>query len=299
MNPASQPSEQWLSLPAEERNRTFQAKPVWQRFLIVAAGPVTNFIVAILIFTAFFAVFGEPRTPPVIEGIQPNSAAAAAGLQLGDRITSVDGAKVERFEDIFELVVMRPGDTVPIGLLRQGRALQVDATLKPDTQKDKFGNSMRRGLLGISNTSVAIERVSVPQAFAASIRQSWSIVTMTVDGIGQMIVGKRSLDELGGPLKTAKFSGEQATLGPLALIWFMAAISINLGFINLLPIPMLDGGHLLFYGIEGIRRRPLRAEAQDWAFRTGLALLLVLMIFVTFNDLASFGLWSKLGGLIG
>jgi regulator of sigma E protease len=299
MNPASQPTDEWLNLPAEERNRTFQAKPAWQRFLIVAAGPVTNFIVAILIFTAFFASFGEPRTPPLVEAVQAGSAAAAAGLKPGDRITSVDGQRVERFEDIFEMVVLRPGDTVPIGFVRGGNAMQVDATLKADTQKDKFGNSMKRGLLGISNGTIAIEKVSVPQAFAASIRQSWSIVTMTVDGIGQMIVGKRSLDELGGPLKTAKFSGEQATLGPLALIWFMAAISINLGFINLLPIPMLDGGHLLFYAIEGIRRRPLRAEAQDWAFRTGLAVLLVLMIFVTFNDLASFGLWSKLGGLIG
>jgi regulator of sigma E protease len=299
MNPASQPSAEWLNLPAEERNRTFQSKPVWQRFLIVAAGPVTNFIVAILIFTAFFASFGEPHTPPIVEAVQPNSAAAAAGLRPGDRITSVDGETVSRFEDIFELVVLRPGDTVPIGFVRQGREMQVDATLRPDTQKDKFGNSMKKGLLGISNRSIALEQVSVPEAFAASLRQSWSIVTMTVDGIGQMIVGKRSLDELGGPLKTAKFSGEQATLGPLALIWFMAAISINLGFINLLPIPMLDGGHLLFYAIEGARRRPLRPEAQDWAFRTGLAMLLVLMIFVTLNDLASFGLWSMLGGLMG
>ena len=158
---------------------------------------------------------------------------------------------------------------------------------------------MKRGLLGISNSSIAVEQVSLPQAFSAAVRQSWTIVTMTVDGIGQMITGKRSLDELGGPLKTAKFSGEQATLGPLALIWFMAAISINLGFINLLPIPMLDGGHLLFYAIEGARRKPLKPEAQDWAFRTGLAMLLMLMVFVTLNDLASFGLWSKLGGLIG
>ena len=299
MNPASQPSAEWLSLPAQERNQTFQSKPVWQRFLIVAAGPVTNFIVAILIFAAFFASFGEPRTPPVIEAIQPGSAAAAAGLRPGDRITSIDGEKVDRFEDIFELVVLRPGDTVPIAFVRQGRDLQVTATLKADNQKDRFGNSMKRGLLGISNSSIAVEQVSLPQAFSAAVRQSWTIVTMTVDGIGQMITGKRSLDELGGPLKTAKFSGEQATLGPLALIWFMAAISINLGFINLLPIPMLDGGHLLFYAIEGARRKPLKPEAQDWAFRTGLAMLLMLMVFVTLNDLASFGLWSKLGGLIG
>ena len=135
-------------------------------------------------------------------------------------------------------------------------------------------------------------------AVGASVRQCWVVVATTVEGLGQIITGRRSVKELGGPLKIAKFSGEQASMGLLAFLWFVAVISINLGFINLLPIPMLDGGHLFFYGIEAVRRKPLRPEAQEWAFRTGLAALLALMIFVTFNDLASFGLWSKLGGLI-
>ena len=134
MNPAGQPSQEWLMLPPEERNRTFQAKPVWQRFLVVAAGPVTNFIFAILVFTAFFVAFGEPRTPPVIEAVQPASAAAEAGLKPGDRITSVDGKKVSRFEDIFELVVLRPGDSIPIGFVRGGRPMQVQATLKANDE---------------------------------------------------------------------------------------------------------------------------------------------------------------------
>jgi regulator of sigma E protease len=125
------------------------------------------------------------------------------------------------------------------------------------------------------------------------------VVSTTVKGLSQIITGRRSVKELGGPLKIAKFSGEQASMGMLHFLWFLAVISINLGFINLLPIPLLDGGHLLFYAIEGVRRKPLKPEAQEWAFRTGLALLLALMVFVTVNDLASFGLWSKLGGLIG
>lgn len=299
MNPASQPSDEWLHLPPEERNRTFQSKAVWKRFLIVLAGPATNFLFAILVFWAFNMAFGEPRTPPVVETVLQNSAAAQAGLRPGDRITSIDGSAIDRFEDIAQRVVLRPGDAVSIGFVRGGRPLETRATLRADTETDKFGNSFKRGVLGIGNRSIVIEPVPPLEAFAGSLRQSWTIVSMTMDGVGQMIVGKRSLQELGGPLKTAKFSGEQATLGPLALVWFMAAISINLGFINLLPIPMLDGGHLFFYAVEGVRRKPLRPEAQDWAFRTGLAMLLALMVFVTLNDLASFGLWSKLGGLIG
>jgi regulator of sigma E protease len=141
-------------------------------------------------------------------------------------------------------------------------------------------------------------QVPVGQALSGAVRLTWQVVETTVEGLVQIVTGRRSVKELGGPLKIAKFSGEQASLGVLALIWFIAVISINLGFINLLPIPMLDGGHLLLYLVEGVRRKPLRPEAQEWAFRTGLAALLALMVFVTLNDLASFGLWSKLGGLI-
>jgi regulator of sigma E protease len=144
-----------------------------------------------------------------------------------------------------------------------------------------------------------IEPVPLIQAVPTAARQIWYIVSASVKGVGQIIAGTRSVSELGGPVKIAKFSGEQASLGPIAFLWFLAVISINLGFINLLPIPLLDGGHLFFYMIEGVRRKPLKPEAQEWAFRTGLAVLLALMVFVTVNDLASFGLWSKLGGLIG
>jgi regulator of sigma E protease len=297
MNPASQPSNEWLSLPAEERNKTFQSKPVWQRFLIVAAGPVTNFIVAILVIAGFFMAIGEPRTPPVIAAVERGTAAAEAGLKAGDRIVEIDGGSVSRFEDISRRVVLHPGKQVTVRFERDGRLQEVQARLKLDVKRDRFGNEFRSGQLGVSGTPV-IEAVSPVQALGASVRTTWFVVTTTVEGIGQIVTGKRSVKELGGPLKIAKFSGEQASLGILAFLWFLAVISINLGFINLLPIPMLDGGHLLLYLIEGVRRKPLRPEAQEWAFRTGLAALLALMVFVTFNDLASFGLWSKLGGLI-
>ncbi|MFL6862528.1 MAG: RIP metalloprotease RseP [Allosphingosinicella sp.] len=299
MNPASQGSPEWVLLPAEERARTFQAKPVWQRFLIVLAGPATNFLVGILIVAGFAWHYGDRATPPVVAAVEPGSAAASAGVLPGDRVRSVDGTSVARFEDIYPAIVLRAGDRVPLGIERAGRAITLPVTVGTAEVRDKFGNSGKVGRLGISTPTPVIRAISLPEALGVGVTETRRIVSLTVNGLGQMIAGKRSLKELGGPLKIAKYSGEQASLGWLTLIGFMAAISINLGFINLLPIPMLDGGHLLFYAIEAVRREPLKPEAQEWAFRTGLAALLALMIFVTVNDLASFGLWAKLGGLIG
>jgi len=298
MNAAGQASPEWLSLPAEERALTFQAKPVWQRFLIVAAGPVTNFLAAILIFTGFNMAYGVPQTPAVVGAVEPGSGAAEAGLRAGDRIVRIDGNRIDRFEDIAPIVVLKTGGPLSLELVRGGQALQVSARPRQRVERDRFGNEFSRTALGIYQGNQVLAPVSPLGAAAASVRQCWVVVATTVEGLGQIITGRRSAKELGGPLKIAKFSGEQASMGLLAFLWFLAVISINLGFINLLPIPMLDGGHLFFYGIEAVRRKPLRPEAQEWAFRTGLAALLALMIFVTFNDLASFGLWSKLGGLI-
>ena len=296
MNPASQPSPEWLSLPAEERNQTFQAKSVWQRFLIVLAGPAVNLLFAVLIFAFFFASFGEPRTPPVVAGVVAGSAAEKAGIRPGDRVVSVAGKEVSRFEDIARIVSLRPAERLSLTVLRDGSTIAMAATPKVQVERDRFGNEFKKGLLGISPTRPVMAEVSLLGAPAAAVRQTWTIISVSLEGLGQIITGRRSVKELGGPLKIAKFSGEQASLGWLSFLWFMAVISINLGFINLLPIPLLDGGHLLFYLIEGVRRKPLKPETQEWAFRTGLAALLALMIFVTFNDLASFGVWSRLAG---
>ena len=301
MNPAGQPSPEWLALPAEERAQTFQAKPVWQRFLIVLAGPATNFLAAILILTGFNYAYGVPQTPPIIGGfgeLGQASPAAQAGLRPGDRIIRIDGQGIDRFEDILPIVALKIGGPLDLEVDRAGRRFQVDVTPRMIDEKDRFGNKSRRPVLGIENAELVLTPASPLGAVAASVQQCWVVVATTVKGLGQIVTGRRSVKEMGGPLKIAKFSGEQASMGLLAFLWFLAVISINLGFINLLPIPMLDGGHLFFYGIEAVRRKPLRPEAQEWAFRTGLAALLALMILVTFNDLASFGLWSKLGGLI-
>jgi regulator of sigma E protease len=298
MNPAGQASPEWLALPAEERARTFQAKPVWQRFLVVLAGPATNFLAAILILTGFNLAYGIPQTPAVVGAFDRPSAAAQAGLRPGDRILRVDGKDIDRFEDIIPIVALKIDGPLKLEIDRQGRRFEVDVTPRMVFEKDQFGNEMRRPMLGIAPAGQVLKPTSPLGAVAASARQCWVVVATTIRGLGQIVTGRRSVKEMGGPLKIAKFSGEQASMGLLAFLWFLAVISINLGFINLLPIPMLDGGHLFFYGIEAVRRKPLRPEAQEWAFRTGLAALLALMILVTFNDLASFGLWSKLGGLI-
>lgn len=299
MNPASQPSPEWLAMPPAERAQTFQAKKLWQRAVIVAAGPATNFLFAILVYIVLFASLGQPSTPALIAGIQPNSAAAAAGFQPGDRVVRIDGDEVRRFEDIASHVRLRPEQPMRFEVERAGERIALQAVPRSMRMTDRFGNEARIGLLGISPGGRTLEQLAWYELPGAAVRQTWDTVKMMVVTLGQVFSGQRSLEEMGGPLKIAQFSGQQASLGFVDFVLFMSLISINLGFINLLPIPLLDGGHLLFYAIEGIRRRPLKAQAQEWAFRTGLAVLLALMVFVTFNDLASFGLFNGLRGLIG
>jgi regulator of sigma E protease len=299
MNAAGQPSDEWLMLPAEERAKTFQAKPVWQRFLIVAAGPVTNFLIAIVIITGFVVAAGKVVTPPVVDKVEAKSAAAEAGLRPLDRIVAIDGHQVSDFEDVHAALMLRKDEPVRVDFLRDGRPITVTPRLKMETDKDPFGNELRRGVLGVWPVKSNIVSVSVFGALETAFDQTGQWIGLTAKVVGQILTGARSAKDLNGPLKTAQFSGEQTSLGPIEYLGFLAFVSVNLGFINLLPIPMLDGGHLLFYAIEAVRRRPLQPQAQEWAFRTGLAAILALMIFVTLNDLASFGLWSKLGGLIG
>lgn len=299
MNAVSQPSPEWLALPAEERNQTFQAKPVWQRAIIVAAGPIVNFVLAILILAGFALAYGETRTPPVVGTVLEGSAAATAGLQEGDRITRLGDRDIAVFEDMLSYTRIHPGETTTVGFERDGQARALPVTIGVEEQTDRFGNNFRIGMLGIARG----ERVTVPvgllEAPVVAVRRTGEIVSMMVETIGQIITGRRSVKELGGPLSIAKVSGEQITLGVDAFVFLIALVSINLGFINLLPVPMLDGGHLLFYAIEAVRRRPVGPNVQEWAFRGGMAAILGLMLLVTFNDLGNFGLWRSLARLIG
>lgn len=295
MNPTSQPDPSWMQLPAEERDRTFHAKPVGQRALIVAAGPVTNFLLAILILAVFAMTVGVNRTPAIVQALEPGSAAARAGFQPGDRILEVNGRTIRDFKQLVDFVVARPNQALDVTVERQGARRTIAATTGTEYQVDRFGNKYPYGRLGIAPPPQTIERVGVLEAPGEAVGQTIGIVRGMIDGLGQIITGRRSPKELGGPLRIAQFSGEVANAGLRAFVFFVALISINLGFINLLPVPMLDGGHLLFYGIEAVRRRPVEPQVQEWAFRSGLLLLLGLMLFVTFNDLAAFGLWRLIG----
>jgi len=300
MNPASTPSDEWLSLPAAERAQTFQAKKLWQRFIIVAAGPITNFLFAIVALMIIFAAVGYPTNPSVIGGIARDSVAQRAGFHPGDRIVAVNGNAIELYTELQSYVALRPDEPMLFSVERGGQTLEIQATPMLHVERDLFGNEIRIGRLGIvqggERTYAQLPFYRLP---GAAIDQTIDSVKTMVTALGQVLTGRRPVSELGGPLKIAEVSGQQASLGWLPFFYLMTMVSINLGFINLLPIPLLDGGHLLFYVVEGVRRKPLRPEAQEWAFRTGLAVLLALMIFVTFNDLASFGLFSGLGRLIG
>ena len=299
MNAVSQPSAEWLTLPAAERMATFQAKPVWQRAIVVAAGPAVNFVLAILILAGFAWAYGDSRTPAAVGGIQPGSAAAAAALQPGDRIIAIAGRDMAVFGDLVRYVQIRPGERVKVDYVRGGERRSVPITVGTDDQVDRFGNRFRIGLLGIAPPPPVVQPVGLLQAPAVAVRRTGQIVQLMTETIGQIITGRRSIKDMGGPLRIAKTSGEQLSLGWPEFIGLLALVSINLGFINLLPIPMLDGGHLMFYAIEAVRRRPVEARVQEWAYRGGLAALLALMLLVTVNDLGSFGLWQRLGGLFG
>ena len=295
---ASTPGE-LSKLTPEELAVSFHHKPIWQRFLIVLAGPVSNFLLAIAIFAVFFAAFGVPRTPPIADEIQPGSAAEAAQIRTGDRILSIGGREIATFGDLLNYTVLRPGEVVTVRFERERKVQEVTVKLGTEEEKDRFGQRFKRGVLGVSPVDAVYEQVSPLQLVPEATGHVIKLTRTMLDALWQIITGRRSVKELGGPLKIAQVAGQQASLGLLAFVSLVALLSINLGFINLLPVPMLDGGHLLFYGIEAVRRQPVSPQAQDWAFRGGLAFILALLILTTVNDLGSFGLWEGLGRLIG
>lgn len=300
MNAASQPDAELLaSTTAAERAELFHFRPLWQRALVVFAGPAINFLFAILIFAAFFMTYGHQTTPAVIGQLVPGTPAAEAGLRAGDRFVAIDGQRIGRFEDVVRIVTINPGTPMAVTVERAGRALELSVTPRTVLSRDRFGNEYRHGVLGVASGALVVEREGPLAALGSAVVETWDTCRMMWDTIGQVITGRRDVAELGGPVKIAQFSGQSAALGWPALINFVALISINLGFINLLPIPMLDGGHLFLYALEAARRRPLNQRVQEWAFLSGFALLMSLMVFLTWNDLRSVGLWDRLAGVMG
>ena len=294
MSPTVRQSEEWQSQPLEERADSFQAKTPWQRFLIVAAGPFTNLALAILLFIGAFSVTGLPTTPPIVAGVIEGSVADKAGLAPNDRVVAIGGRPIETFAELRSVISLRPDQPVALKVERSGQFF--DLTVTPE-RRTEYGQSV--GAIGVMSAPYVLEPGSTGEVVRAAFVQTGDVISSMVVYLKQIVTGARSAQEMGGPLKIAQISGEQVTAGWLNFLLFAALISINLGFINLLPVPMLDGGYLVLYAIEAIRRRPVSERVQEFALRIGLAMLVTLMLFVTANDLASFGLWSKLRGLIG
>ena len=292
MNPASMPSD-ISALSEAERAGNFHARPLWKRAAVVAAGPLANLLVALAIFAGFNMTYGRIVASPVIAGFAGQSTAQAAGLKLGDRIVSIDGAAITRFDQIREKVLPFPGEVLKVEVERTGQHLSVAVPIAGVERADDFGHRSRIGMIGVAAGKVTVERAAPLEAVRLAGEQCWGIVRIMVAGVRQIVVGQRSVQELGGPVKIAQLSGEQLSLGLPAFVYFVAFISINLAFINLLPIPVLDGGHLAFYAAEALRGKPLGARSQEWAFRAGLAVVLGLMVFVTLNDLASFHIFGR------
>ena len=293
MNPASIPDPQAARhASAEERQGSFHHAALWKRALIVFAGPATNILLTLAIFAGFFAFYGKPvpadaEQQLAVAEFAEVSPAREAGIEVGDRIVAVEGERMEDFRDVQDSIMLYPGRTLDITVDRGGAERTFAVPVRSVEMEDRFGNVSKVGLIGIASGASAFE--FEPQGVIASlglaVDHSIGIVDMMVTGIGQIFTGERSVQELGGPVKIAKFSGEQLSLGGMAFINFVALISLNLAFINLLPIPALDGGHLAFYAAEAIRRKPVGPRGTEVAYRAGVALVLMLMVFVTINDL--------------
>ncbi len=289
-NAASAPDQAAVaSMTADERSVSFFHQPVRSRAAIVAAGPIANFILAIVIFAVIFMLYGKQTTTARVDSVQPDSAAAAAGLQPGDIVLSIDGRKVESFSDMQRIVSANAGRTLEFRIDRGGALITLAATPQLKKGKDGFGNSDCHAVLGVSRSmasgDVKTEAIDPLSAVWLGAAETWFVVDRTFSYIGGVFAGRECADQLGGPIRIAQISGQVASISMAALFHLTAMLSVSIGLLNLFPVPLLDGGHLLFYGIEAARGRPLSERAQEIGFRIGLALVVMLMIFATFNDI--------------
>jgi regulator of sigma E protease len=273
----------------EERKVSFVHQPVRSRSAVVAAGPIANFILAIVIFAAIFGTVGKQYTSPRVDTVQPGSAAQAAGFKTGDLVLSIKGEAIDSFADMQKIVSISAGEPLTVVVDRGGVPTTIKATPQLRELKDNFGNVHRIGVLGIGRSmqpgDLKTKTYSPLAAVAEGAHETWSIVERTFGYIAGVFSGREAADQLGGPIRIAQVSGQVATIGFVALMHLTAVLSVSIGLLNLFPIPLLDGGHLLFYVIEAVRGRPLSERSQEIGFRIGFAVVILLMIFATFNDI--------------
>jgi regulator of sigma E protease len=288
-NAASAGQKPLEQMTPDERKHSFQAKPLGQRAAVVAAGPIANFILAILIFTAIFALFGERITAAKVDIVNPGSAAERAGFLPGDKVVSIDGQNIASFSEMQRIVGTSPDQALHFVVDRDGKLIEITATPERKEITDHFGNTIRLGLLGIQRSASpddwTLKRHDPLTAFVMAVKECYFVISRSLAYLYDVVTGREAADQLGGPIRIAQVSGQVATAGFIALLNLAAIISVSIGLLNLFPIPMLDGGHLLFYGIEAIRGRPLSETTQEIGFRIGLAFVLMLMLFATWNDL--------------
>lgn len=289
-NAASVPDhDQLRELTDEERKRNMHTQPVWARAAIVAAGPIANFILSIVIFAFMLFIYGKVITPARVDEVVTNSAAQEAGFEVGDIMVSVNGTEIEAFSDVQRLVALSSNDVLEVVVDRGGTLVTLMPVPRKQEITDQFGNKQKIGVLGIRHSTSAEDVVRKPygpgEAVWGGVEETYFIIERTLGYIGRIFVGKEDADQLGGPIRVAQVSGQVATLGVVALLNLAAMLSVSIGLINLFPIPLLDGGHLVFYAIEAIRGRPLSEKSQEFGFRIGLAVVLSLMVFATFNDI--------------
>jgi regulator of sigma E protease len=289
-NAASVPDHEAAAAMSEDEKRvSFVHKPVGPRAAVVAAGPIANFILAIAIFAGLFMTVGKQTTTARVDAVQAGSAAEAAGFKPGDLVLNIGGTRIDSFSDMQRIVSVSAGEPLTVEVERGGVQVTLKATPQLRELKDNFGNMHRLGVLGISRSmapgDIKTEKAGPLQAVVMGAQETWFVVDRTLSYIGGVFAGREAADQLGGPIRIAQVSGQVATAGFGALIHLTAVLSVSIGLLNLFPIPLLDGGHLLFYGIEAARGRPLSERAQEVGFRIGLAIVVMLMIFATFNDI--------------
>jgi regulator of sigma E protease len=296
-DPASMPGEHVAHMTAAEQAVSFHHKRLGQRAAVVAAGPLANFLLAIVLLTVIIAVRGQQISPAEVGTVLPNSAAESAGLAPGDVITAIDGQAIDRFEAIQRVIELNTGTPIEIVVKRGGQEVTLHATPRVVNEQDRFGFTHQVTRLGIGRKGVEYVKRNPATAVWYAAEETWNITTGTLKAVWQMIIGLRSTNELSGPFGIIQLSGAVAQDGLLPLLGFAAVLSINLGLINLFPIPVLDGGHLLFYAAEAIRGRPLGQRAQEYGFRLGLALVVTLMVVATWNDLMRWNIFKLIRGL--
>lgn len=287
-NAASMPDAETLAhLSDEEKASNFHFKPLWQRAAVVAAGPIANFILAIVVFAGLVFSLGQVVVTPLVDKVTPGGAADRAGIMAGDMITEVNGRDIHAFSDLQQMVFMAAGETLMVRLERQGEVLEV--AVIPETKEidDGFGGKQKVGLIGItapdSEAFVRRQDYGVIGALGFGVKQTWFIITNTLSFVGKLVTGTQDASQLGGPIRIATMAGGIDTA--IGLISFLALISVSIGLINLFPIPVLDGGYLMFYAIEAVIRKPLNARVRDFGYGVGLAFVISLMAFASWNDI--------------